>query len=417
MLCPLPPLCHNSSMRFEFLVALRYMKAKRKQAVVSVITVISVIGVASGVAALVIALAINTGFREDLQEKLLGAQAHVMLMNPNLEGISDYMEIVRVAKETEGVRAAAPALYQGVLLSNSFQNRGVWLKGIVVELESARSDIVDNLAEGRIEDFDDDGIILGVELARAIGSFVGDRVRVLSAETYMTPMGFSPRTRTLDVVGLFESGLYELDAGYAYVTMARVQQLLGLEDVASRIEIQIEDIDRSEAVAEAVLARLGGELEYTDWKEQNTVIFQALRLERLVMFITIGLIVLVASLNIVVTLVMMVLEKTRDIAVLMSMGATRENIRRVFVAQGVIIGVIGTALGLIVGNLASYLADTYRWVSLPPDVYSIAYVPFRPDAWDSAVVGVAAILISYLATLYPSRAASSLEPVEALRYE
>ena len=211
--------------------------------------------------------------------------------------------------------------------------------------------------------------------------------------------------------------MYELDAGYAYVTMARVQQLLGLEDVASRIEIQIEDIDRSEAVAEAVLARLGGELEYTDWKEQNTVIFQALRLERLVMFITIGLIVLVASLNIVVTLVMMVLEKTRDIAVLMSMGATRENIRRVFVAQGVIIGVIGTALGLIVGNLASYLADTYRWVSLPPDVYSIAYVPFRPDAWDSAVVGVAAILISYLATLYPSRAASSLEPVEALRYE
>jgi lipoprotein-releasing system permease protein len=219
------------------------------------------------------------------------------------------------------------------------------------------------------------------------------------------------------VSGIFRSGLYDFDAGYAYVPIEDAQRLFGLADVASAIEVQIEDINRAAAMGPGVAAAGGEGLEFVDWTTQNMAIFEALALERLVMFITIGLIVIVASLNIVVTLVMMVMEKTRDIAVLMSMGATRENIRRIFIAQGVIIGVVGTVLGLLIGNLTSYLADAYQLVRISPDVYSIAYVPFQTSLSDSAIVAAAAVLISYVATLYPSRAAAGLQPVEALRYE
>ena len=404
-------------MRFEFLVAIRYLKAKRKQAVVSLITVISVLGVAAGVAALVIALAINAGFRQDLQDKLLGASAHITILKPTRDGISNYRSLADQAALIEGVTAVAPALHQTVLLTTGVNNRGVVMKGVVPELEAARSDVLDTLLEGRLEDLEGNSVIIGEDLAHSLGSFLGDRLRVLSAETRLTPMGPLPRTRILEVVGIFKSGLYDFDSGWVFGPLEAVQSLIGVGDVVSSIEIQIDDIDRSEVVAAEILAVLDQDLDFTDWKTQNSSIFQALQLERLVMFITIGLIVIVASLNIVVTLVMMVLEKTRDIAVLMSMGATEDNIRRVFVAQGVIIGVIGTFLGLIVGNLVSYVADTYRLVSLAPDVYSIAYVPFRLSFFDSAIVAVAAILISYLATIYPSRAASKLQPVEALRYE
>ena len=404
-------------MRFEFLVAIRYLKAKRKQAVVSLITVISVMGVAAGVAALIIALAINAGFRQDLQEKLLGASAHITILKPTRDGISNYRSLSDQAASIDGVTAVAPALHQTVLLTTGVNNRGVVMKGVVPELEAARSDVLDTLLEGRLEDLEGNSVIIGEDLAHSLGSFLGDRLQVLSAETRLTPMGPLPRTRILEVVGIFKSGLYDFDSGWVFVPIEAVQSLIGVGDVASSIEIQIDDIDRSEVIAAEILAVLDQDLDFTDWKTQNSSIFQALQLERLVMFITIGLIVIVASLNIVVTLVMMVLEKTRDIAVLMSMGATEDNIRRVFVAQGVIIGVIGTFLGLIVGNLVSYVADTYRLVSLAPDVYSIAYVPFRLSFFDSAIVAIAAILISYLATIYPSRAASKLQPVEALRYE
>ncbi len=404
-------------MRFEFLVAIRYLKAKRKQAVVSLITVISVIGVAAGVAALVIALAINAGFRQDLQDKLLGASAHITILKPTREGILNYRSLSDQAAAVDGVVAASPALHQKVLLSTGVNSDGVVIKGVIPALEAARSDVIDTLLEGRFEDLEGNSVIIGEDLARSLGSFLGDRLQVMSAETRITPVGPLSRTRILEVVGIFKSGLFQFDSGWVFAPIGVVQGLIGAGDIASSIEVQIDDIDESETIAAEILAVLDQDLDFTDWKTQNSSIFEALQLERLVMFITIGLIVIVASLNIVVTLVMMVLEKTRDIAVLMSMGATRENIRRVFVAQGVIIGVIGTFLGLIVGNLVSYLADAYRLVSLAPDVYSIAYVPFRLSPFDSAIVAVAAILISYLATIYPSRAASKLQPVEALRYE
>ena len=404
-------------MRFELLVAVRYLKAKRKQAVISLITVISIVGVAAGVAALIIALAINAGFREDLQKKLLGAQAHISLLSKGREGIANYIQVTKEVEQVPGVVFAAPAVFQTVLISSGVQNQGVFLKGIVPEMESRISALSGNLVEGSIKDFNDDSVILGKELANSLGTFKGDRVKILSAETRLTPLGGVPRSRTFQVAGLFSSGLYEYDKTWVYVSIGAAQRLLGVNDVASVIEVKVDDIYQSRAIGQKIIERVGGDLDFTDWMTMNQSIFQALRLERLVMFITIGLIVLVAALNIVATLIMMVLEKTRDIAILMSMGATRENVRRIFVLQGVVIGVIGTIFGVAIGQAACYFADKYHLIGLAPDVYTIAYVPFKAQPLDSAIVAVSAILISFLATLYPSAAASKLQPVEALRYE
>jgi lipoprotein-releasing system permease protein len=407
-------------MRFEFIVALRYLRARRKQAVVSLITIISIIGVTAGVAALVIALSINKGFVKDLREKLLGARAHVTLLPApgSGGGIPDYLEVVERAEAVEGVVSGSPVYYVTVLLRNSYYSEGVQVKGIVPGLEARRPSFASSIVEGGIEDFEGRQITLGRELMRSIGAVVGDRVELISAQLDSSPLGPQPHSEVLNISGAFETGLYDFDMNYAYVPIRIAQRLDGVrDDLATHIEIELEDLDQSDVLA-PVLAGIGGPgLISVEWKSQNAAIFEALKLERLVMFITIGLIVIVASLNIVVTLVMMVMEKARDIAVLISMGATRDSIRRVFVIQGVVIGVIGTVLGLAIGNTAAYHADKYRLVSLSADVYSIAYVPFEISLVDSLIVGAGAILISYLATIYPSRRASGLQPVEALRYE
>ena len=404
-------------MKFEFLVAVRYLKAKRKQAVISLITVISIDGVAAGVAALIIALAINAGFAEDLQKKLLGAQAHVSLLSRGRDGIPDYLQIVKEVEQVPGVVFAAPAVYQTVLISSGTQNQGVALKGILPDMESKMSALSSNLVQGSLKNFNDDSIVIGKELANSIGSYLGDRLKVLSAETRLTPFGGVPRSRTFEVTGVFSSGLYDYDKEWVYVSLASAQRLLGLDDVVSTIEVKVNDIYQARNIGQKIVEKVGRNLDFTDWMTMNQSIFQALRLERLVMFITIGLIVLVAALNIVATLIMMVLEKTRDIAILMSMGATRESIRRIFVLQGVVIGIVGTVFGVALGQTICYFADKYHLISLAPDVYTIAYVPFKARPLDSAIVAVSAILISFLATLYPSAAASKLHPVEALRYE
>lgn len=406
-------------MKFELLVAIRYLKAKRKQAVISLITLISVVGVAAGVAALIIALAINAGFSEDLRKKLLGAQPHVSIVGRGHEGIADYLRITKEIEQVPGVVLAAPCIFQKVLISTDAQNEGVVLKGIIPEMEHRLSALSDNMVQGGFEDFKDNSMIIGQELAKTIGSFKGDRVRVISDATRLTPLGAVPRFRPFEVTGIFSAGLYDYDSSWVYVPISAAQRLLGVGDVANTIEVKVadDDIYQARAIGQKIVERLGNNLEFTDWIEMNQSIFQALRLERLVMFITIGLIVLVAALNIVATLIMMVLEKTRDIAILMSMGATNQNIRRIFILQGVVIGVIGTAFGVVIGQIVSRMADKYHLISLAPDVYTIAYVPFKAQPLDSAIVAAAAILISFLATLYPSAAASKLQPVEALRYE
>ncbi len=403
-------------MRFEIVVAIRYLKAKRKQAVISLITVISIAGVAAGVAALIIALAINAGFREDLQNKLLGAQPHLNLLKRQI-GFTNYNEIVKETEQVEGVAAAAPVIHQTVLISSSVQSRGVYLKGIVPEMENRISALSGSIVEGGLSDFGPDSIIIGQEMARSLGSFLGDRLKVLSAETQLTPLGAAPRVRTFVVTGIFSSGLFEYDSAWAYVSLGAAQRLQSIGDVATVIEVKVDDIYQAREIGQEIVKKLGPDVEFTDWISMNQSIFQALRMERLVMFITIGLIVIVAALNIVATLIMMVLEKTRDVAILMSMGATQQNIRRIFMYQGVIIGLVGTVLGVVLGHVFSYTADTYHLISLAPDVYTIAYVPFKAQALDTVIVAASAILISFLATLYPSAAAARLQPVESLRYE
>jgi lipoprotein-releasing system permease protein len=405
-------------MKFELLVAVRYLKAKRKQAVISLITVISIIGVAAGVASLIIALAINAGFRADLTKKLLGAQPHVTLQSRDRpRGITDYMRIVNEVQQDPDVVAAAPAVYQIVLLTSSAGNKGVEMKGTIPEMEGRMSALSDNMVEGSLKDFHGDSVIIGKELAKTLGTFKGDHLQIITAETRMTPLGELPRSRVVEVVGLFSSGLYDYDSGWIYVPLPTVQQLLGLGDLAQVVDVKVKDIDQANVIGQRLVKKLGEEYDFTDWMSLNQSILQALRLERVVMFITIGLIVLVAALNIVSTLIMMVLEKTRDIAILLSMGATAENIRRIFILQGVIIGVVGTIFGVIIGQVVSHIADKYHLINLAPDVYTIAYVPFRAAPLDSVIVAASAILISFLATLYPSAAASKLQPVEALRYE
>jgi lipoprotein-releasing system permease protein len=405
-------------MKFELLVAIRYLRAKRKQAVISLITVISIIGVGAGVAALIIALAINAGFYEDLKKKLLGAQADVSLLpKDRVGGIADYMRIAKEVEQVPGVVFAAPAVYQKAFMSSEAQSGGVVLKGIIPEMESRLSALSHNMVDGSLNDFKDNSIIIGKDLSKTLGTFKGDHVRVLTMGTRLSPAGPVPNNRVFEVSGLFESGLYDYDTSWVYVPLSAAQRLFGYGDVASTIEVRIADVEQAKAMGKKIIDRVGGNLEATDWIEMNPSIFQALALERLVMFVTIGLILLVAALNIVATLIMMVLEKTRDIAILMSMGATNDNIRRIFILQGVIIGVIGTFFGVIVGQLVCYFCDKYHLIHLAPDVYTIAYVPFRASPLDSAIVAAVAILISFLATLYPSAAASSLQPVEALRYE
>jgi lipoprotein-releasing system permease protein len=327
------------------------------------------------------------------------------------------MRLVKEIEQVPGVVSAEPAIYQVVLVAGAAANSGVQMKGVIPEREAQLSGLSENMKKGSLADLKGDSVIIGEELSKAIGVAKGDHLQILTAETHVTPLGEVPRSRTVEVVGVFSSGLYEYDKGWIYVPLATAQQLLGWGSLVGVIDVKVNDIDQAHAIGQRIVDRLGGDYDFTDWMDLNRDIFQALQLEKLVMFLTIGLIVVVAALNIVATLIMMVLEKTRDIAILLSMGATNRQIRRIFILQGVIIGVVGTFFGVIIGQVTSHLADKYHLIKLAPDVYTIAYVPFKAAPLDSVIVAAVAILISFLATLYPSAAASKLQPVEALRYE
>ena len=409
-------------MRFEIFVALRYLKAKRRQSVISVVTVISILGVMAGVCALVVALAINNGFREELEKSLLGATANVNLLRSKNDGIKDYEALSARLSSLPHVAACAPALYGEVLGSFHSRAQGVVLKGVDPQSEIHVGDLLMRLREGTLEGLsqtfaDADPIILGKELAKSLGAYVGDTILITSPQGYLTPLEVVPKFRHFRVVGVFDSGFYDFDATWAFTNLPAAQRLFDLADVASVIEFKIDDIYRAASVAEKIREAAGKGFETTTWMEQNRSLLSALRLERLVTILTIGLIVVVAALNIFITLAMMVMEKNRDIAVLMSMGARKRQVWAVFTLHGLLIGAFGSLLGLILGYGTSWLGGRYKLVPLQADVYALASVPFHARPWDGVWIALAALSISFLATLYPSLSAARLNPVEILRYE
>ena len=411
-----------SHMNFEFFMAIRYLKAKRRQAAISIITVISVLGVTAGVCALVISLAINNGFREELESRLLGATANINLVRKQNDGIRNFDQLSSRLARVPHVVATASSIYEEVLVSHGSRAQGVVLKGVESAQEVKVGTLLRHLREGSLEGMSEtfpnaDPIIIGKELAAALGVYVGDTVQVISPQGYLTPLEVVPKTRHFRVVGVFDSGFYDFDATWAFTNLAAAQRLFDLADVVSVIEFKIDDIYRAPEVAEEIRREAGNGFDTTTWIEQNHSLFSALRLERLVTVLTIGLIVVVAALNIFIALVMMVMEKNRDIAVLRSMGARQRQVWAVFTLHGVAIGGVGTLIGLILGYGVSWLGNTYKLIPLQADVYALSSVPFHAHPLDGVWIAAAAITISFLATLYPSLAAARLNPVEILRYE
>ncbi len=420
-------------MRFELFVALRYLKAKRKQTMVSVISAISVLGITAGVMALVIALALSTGFREVIQTKIVGATSYVNLLHLDGTPLLDYNGLLDRLGRVPHVTGVAPAIFNPVFVTSATRGQGAVLKGIDPALEKRVSDFFTHSEDGdpgaldaRPAAISDQGappapsnIIIGKEMAHTLGVRLGDIVRVLFPKGSLTPLfGLMPAVKTFRVAAIFESGLWDYDANWAYTDMESARRLFSLpEGSATILQFKTDDMDDVAAQAVAIREAAGPGFIATTWIDLNKALFSALKLEKLALFLIIGLIVFVASLNIVTTLIMMVLEKQRDIAILTAMGATPKVIMWVFMLQGLIIGIIGTVLGAVLGVGLSTVLDRYRLIPLEAEVYSIPYIPFHVKELDVVLICCTALLISFVATLYPARSASRLDPVEVLRYE
>jgi len=430
--------------------------------VIGVITGISIAGVAAGVASLVVALAINNGFRQDLQNRLLGSTSHINLLRIESDGIKNWRPLMDRLSQQPHVIATAPAIYEQVLISRGPRARGAVLKGMIPSYERKVSDLLSTVKIGSMDALDEEAgagesrrlpsgesptrpptgasvpgspesadamnsvrervasmppIVLGKEMAEDLGATLNSIVMVTSPQGELTPFGLVPKYVRFRVVGIFNSGFFDYDSSWAFTRLFETQQLEGLGDQITVLEFKLDDIYQAGQVSQELERAAGKGFMATNWMEQNKALFRALRLEKLVTFITIGLIVFVAALNILISLTMMVMEKTRDIAVLMSMGTRKSQIRRLFITQGLLIGLVGTVIGLALGYALSWTGGHYHLLSLAPEVYSIDYVPFAPRAIDGALVALVAIGISLIATLYPSWSAARILPAEALRYE
>jgi lipoprotein-releasing system permease protein len=489
-------------MRFELFIAARYLRAKRRQAVVGVITAISIIGVAAGVASLIIALAITNGMRRDMQERLLGSTAHVDLMRVAADGIRNWRPLLAKLRQVPHVTAAAPGLYGQVLISRGARSGGGLIKGVIPADEKTVGDLLQKVYEGSAEALepvegsvatthlsDDktvakmghpvragtesvhptlrdakDGapgvygqgekngsrsarmptsgdetarygapqqssqvpgsvavqavppIVIGKDLAETIGAKVGDTVLVTSPQGELTPLGLVPKYQRCSVVGIFKSGFYQYDSSYAFMRLKDAQRLFSEPDLISVISFKVDDLYKADKIGRVIEEEAGKGFQTTSWMQQNRELFRALKLEQIVTFIVLALIVCVAALNILIALTMMVMEKTRDIAVLMSFGVTEMQVRRIFLMQGLLISVIGTVLGLVLGYALSWVGGHYRF-PLDASVYSIDYLPFAPRVWDGVIVAAVSLGVSLIATLYPSGSAAKVLPAEALRYE
>jgi lipoprotein-releasing system permease protein len=408
-------------MKFEWLVALRYLRSPNRPAVLRLVTVLAVIGVAAGVTTLVIALAMNTGFRQAIRDRLLTVTAHVNLKPIGPEGVRNYRELMSQLTSTPGVRSIEPAIYDTVLLSSGNRARGVVLKGVNPELERQASEALNHIVAGSA-DFAPDAtgipaLLVGRLLADDLKISAGDYVTLTSPQGSLTPFGILPRSRRFHVAGIFDSGFYDYDANWTFVTLASGQAMAGIGDVVSLLEVRVTNLDDANQVAAEILKRAGTGFTVSTWMDENRALFRALSLEKLVTALFIGLITFVAGLNILVVLTMTVADRARDIAVLMAMGARREQIRKIFVLQGLVVSLVGTLAGLALGYSLAWVADRWQLIPLNPEVYAIPYVPFHANAFDALWIAAAALAISIAATVVPARSAARILPVEILRFE
>src|SRR5438309_8773046 len=404
---------------FELHIALRYLLAKRKQAFISVISLISTLGVVVGVMALVIALALMTGLQGELRNRILGSNAHVYVWKQG--GIVDYHAEARKLLEVPHVVGAAPAIHGLGLISAGTSSSAVQIKGIDPVLEPQVTDLTAAIQSGSIVGLTrapdgTDGILLGKDLAAELGVNTGDSISILTPQGTLSPMGLLPRSRRLRVAGTFSLGLYEFDSSYGFISLDAARRLLDKESV-DFIQLRVDDIYKAPAIARAIPERLGKEYLANDWSFMNRSLFSALTLEKMAISITIGLIVMVAALNIVASLILLVMEKNRDIAILNTMGASARSVTTIFMMQGLIIGVVGTTVGAAAGYAVSYVLDRYKLIRVPVDIYQVSHVPFTVLPVDFTLVVVAAVIVCFVATIYPSRQAARLDPAQALRYE
>ena len=419
-------------MAFEWFIGTRYLRAKRKQTFISIITVISMAGVTVGVMALIVVIAVMTGFEADLREKILGVTSHIVVMKHG-GGISDYRAVCKRVEEVNGVVAATPFVYTQVMLKSASNVAGSVLRGIEPETAVQVVDIGKNLEEGSLKALEPPanskgalstkssdlvpGIILGKELAATLGVREGDTVYIISPRGMLTPIGQVPGMKRFMVSGIFKSGMYEYDSSLAYIALDEAQKIARMGNQVTGIEIRVQHIYEAGSIARAIEKSLGFSYFTRDWMRMNRNLFSALKLEKATMFIILTLIVLVAAFNIAGSLIMMVMEKNKDIAILKSMGATDQSIKKIFVFEGLTIGVVGTFLGVCGGALLCWLLAQYKFIELPGDVYYISTLPVRMELLDVAIISFGAIIISFLATLYPARQAARLDPAQALRYE
>jgi lipoprotein-releasing system permease protein len=418
-------------MKYEWFIGLRYLKAKRKQTFISIITIISIAGVMVGVMALIVVLAVMSGFEKTLKEKILGTQAHLVLLKASQEGMDHYEEMAKKVQEVKGVVSAGPFIFSQVMLSSESNVSGVVIKGIDPDRVGKVTELAHNMKAGRLQDLkgrgesESSGVILGIELAKHLGVSLNDVIQVISPLGTMTPMGMMPKMKHFRVVGIFYSGMYEYDNTMAYVSLESAQKFFSMGARVTGIEIKTNDIYKVKEIGKEIRQKMGFPFWTKDWMEMNRNLFSALKLEKIAMFIILVLIVLVAAFNIISTLIMVVMEKHKDIAILKSMGVPSKGILKIFVIEGGVIGVVGTVFGTLLGlgaafnleKITEFVENLFGFKILASDVYYIDKLPSQVNPMDIGLIVITAILISLLATLYPSWRASRLDPAEALRYE